>query len=138
MTVNHDQRDKSIDEQWAQVMRRCEKILPLFADLRLGLNASAAAETIGLNGARELDRWLVMKRLPPFRRLRPWIYLEQMVTRFDDEQTLNRWAEQRGYRGSVYYRFVVRETGQQWGDLKRLGPQWVRRHALNAWSAFLS
>lgn len=133
-----DECDKLADERWTEVMRRREKILPLFADMELRLGAHAVAKCVGLRDAGDLNRWLVLKQLSPYRRLRLWIYVEQMVSRFDDEQTLNHWAEQRGSRASSYYRFVEKETGHAWGDLKRLGPWWIRRHALNAWGSSLS
>lgn len=131
------ERDAQIDAQWNDVMRRCEPILPSLTDLRLRLSAAEVARGRGLPNATALERWLVLRRLPPFRRLRPWICMDEMVSRFDDDQTLSHWADEHGYRASVYYRFVARETGHQWNDVKRLGRSWVRRHALNAWSAYL-
>lgn len=110
-----DECDKLADERWTEVMRRREKILPLFADMELRLSAHAVAKCVGLRDAGDLNRWLVLKQLSPYRRLRLWIYVEQMVSRFDDEQTLNDWAEQRGSRASSYYRFVEKETGHAWG-----------------------
>ena len=132
-----NERDGAIDVKWNDVMRRCDPIVPLLTDLRLGLSAVEVARSLKLPNAKELERWLTLRRLPRFRRLRPWTCIEQMVVRFDDEKTLSRWADEHGYRSSVYYRFVARETGHQWSNVMRLGRLWVRRHALSAWSAYL-
>jgi len=138
MSRNAVGSDQPKGGEWDAVMTRCAPLLPVFADLRSNVRAEEAVRLLKLPDEKALTRWLVLHRLPPFRRLRVWICVVLLVERFDDVSTLSNWAMKRGQRPSVYYHFVWRETARAWGDLKKPGPEWVRRHALNAWSSFLT
>lgn len=128
------QCDEQTMREWNEVMQRCPDLLPLFADVRLRVHDASAARILGLTKSNELRRQLLARRLPPFLVLRDWCLVVQLADRFGvDEGSLGHWAMRRGEYASVYYSFIKRVTGMLWSELRKRGPVWARRRALQMW-----
>lgn len=128
---------RETDREWDEVMRRCADLLPFFADLRLSVSATQVAAQLGLRRAQGLERLLRERRLPPFRLLRNWIYIEHLIRRHEEGDTIAHWTMQRGEYPKPFYDLVFRETGLLWSVVATRGSAWCGDEALRRWNPFL-
>lgn len=114
------------------------RLMALLAACRLKLSAAGAARTLGFDSSASLQRWIRENDLPPFSLLRNWIYVIVLLKQQRNGVSLAHWALEQDGDPAVYYRFVLRVTGQSWGRLKTLGCEWAVATANQVWSPFLS
>ena len=116
----------------------CRQLIGLLRGCRLKLSAAGAARTLGFSSPAGLHQWIRGNGLPPFSLLRNWVYVIELLRQERRGVSLAHWALDRDVDPAVYYRFVLRVTGQSWGRLKTLGWEWAVATANQVWSPFLS
>ncbi len=134
---SHDGDGHDIDRAWAEVMQRCADLLPFFVETRLDLSATRVAIQMGVRRAQGLERMLRTRRLPPFRSLRNWIYIVQLVQRHESGESVAHWAMQQGEYPTPYYRMVTKESGLLWSDVVGRGSAWCKAEGLRRWRPYL-
>ncbi len=141
LTITHDptapHEVAGLEILWRQVVDRCDGLWQLFSNCDLALTPSVAASRLGLFDSRFLDKWLMARSLPPFRRLRDWAYLAILVDGWSLGTALSSFALRRGKDPAVYYRFIRRTARCTWQELTDRGGEWVKYSAIAVWSPYL-
>lgn len=128
-----------IDTQdWESICTRFDDIVPLLRCLKLRTSAKDVAKHLNLLRHGDLKQHMRERNLPPFRILRDWFYLVELVQISHGDQSLCGWALKRGEQPAVYYRFVRGLAGLKWGDVQTKGPDWAKRQALKIWWPYLN
>ena len=121
---------------WAVVIERLGELRVHLDGLELSLTSGVMAERIGLDGSGALNKELERRGLPPYDELRDFYYVVACATRFTHEESLSKFASQRGARSSDYYRMVER-TGCTWTTVKENGAVWAKANALTHWAQWI-
>jgi hypothetical protein len=100
----------------------------------LQISASATARRQGFVGASALEADLRRRGLPPFRSLVGGLHIVQLHEALAAESlSLANWSLAEGKDPSVYYRYVRRQSGLPWSNLKSLETRAVKLRVLSRW-----
>lgn len=126
----------SVAVEWEALRTRCADILPYFAELRLNMSATRVAMGLGRGRADVLGRILTARGLPPYRVLRDWVYVVQLVERFPKGESLAKEMARRGDDPSSYYHLVRRVSRQSWLRAQAEGSRRMKVRALECFWAY--
>ncbi len=131
-----DPKAQLIEQRWRETIQRFAELRPLLDETRLGVTAKDAAEYLGLETEGALREWLKKRWLPPFKYLRQWYYVVQIVERWERGEAIAGWALARGDNPSVYYKFVESVGRVKWTQLRARGSVDAKQRALSQWTVY--
>lgn len=128
--------DGEVALHWLELQVRMGALAELFAELRLAVTVADACATIGVADRSELSRELARRRLPPFRLLKNWFQVVEMVNHSERGTSLCTLALRRGEYPAAYYRLVKSTTGHSWTEVESKGIVWLKQLAFQAWAPY--
>lgn len=128
--------DDEVEMHWLELRVRMGALADLFAELRLAVTVADACATSGVTDRGELSRELARRRLPPFRLLKNWFQIVEIVNNSERGTSLCTLALRRGEYPAAYYRLVKSTTGHSWTEVESKGIVWLKRLAFQAWAPY--